>query len=476
MFSDRKSMAAPRWALVAIALVLLSLALLGMPRVTQTQPSTDTEFVPSTASIRITFNRAMDRVSVESRFTIDPPVGGHFEWDQSGKNFTFIPDDPWPASAQINYGLRAGSRTSFFLPILRTQGWSFSVGVPRIAYLWPFSGAAELFARSLHDNETLQLTETPHGVLDFAVRFEGAQIVYTTLADNGGTEIWLLDLVSNEHTRIHSCSPGFRCQEPRLSPDLSDVVFERRPIQAGSSEITLSGPSEIWKVRVGNDSQAFRLSNSDHEAISPSWSPTGEVLYYDLTSQEIMLIDPVVLPEPAVRGTLANELGTVGAWAADGVSLVFPDMVILDETYSPHESTGDEFPLFYSHLFIQSFDFGLREDLSRVEYELVEDTSPVISPDGLWIAFSRKFLEEDLWTPGRQVWVMRSDGSEARQLTDSPDFNHSALAWNPDGTAITYVRINQSDFASGPEVWIYEMQSGEQSLISNGGYLPQWIP
>lgn len=469
-------MAAPRWALVAIALVLLSLALLGMPRVTQTQPSAETEFVPSTAGIRITFNRAMDRVSVESRFTIDPPQGGHFVWDESGKLLTFIPDEPWTAGAQINYGLNAGARTNFFLPILRKQGWSFFVGVPRIAYLWPFSGKAELFTRSLHDSESVQLTETPHGILDFNVSFEGAQIVYTALAANGGTEIWLLDLVSNEHTRIHSCSAGFICQEPHLSPDLSEIAFERRPIEGGSSGITQSGSSEIWKVRVGNDSQAFRLSSSDHEAYSPTWSPRGYLTYYDMTSQEIMLIDPVVLPEPAILGTLANELGAVGAWAADGVSLVFPDMVILDETYSPHDPTGDEFPLFYSHLFVQSFDFGLREDLSRVEYELVEDTSPVISPDGLWIAFSRKFLEEDLWTPGRQVWVMRSDGSGAKQLTDSPDFNHSALRWNPDGTAITYVRINQSDFAAGPEVWIYEMESGEQSLVLNGGFLPQWIP
>jgi Tol biopolymer transport system component len=476
MFSDRRSVATPRWALVAVALVLAILALLGMPRIVQTQPAADTEFVPSTASIRITFNRAMDRVSVESRFTIDPPHGGHFVWDESGKNLSFVPDDPWPAGAQITYGIRAGSRSNFFLPVLRTKQWSFSVGVPRLAYLWPFSGKAELYARSLDSGETVQLTETPHGVLDFDVIFEGAQIVYTALAEEGGSEIWLLDLVSREDSMIHRCSLGFRCQEPRLSPDFTEVAFERSSVQGGSPGGTLSSSSEVWKVRVGTDSQAFRLSSPDHEAYSPRWTPTGDLTYYDATEQEIILVDPVVLPEPAIRGTIANDLGEVGAWAADGVSLIFPDMVILDETYSPNESTGDEFPLFYSHLFIQSFDFGLREDLSRVGYDLVEDASPVVSPNGLWIAFSRKFLDEDLWTPGRQVWVMRSDGSEAKQLTDSPDFNHSALEWNPGGTALTYVRINQSDFAAGPEVWIYEMESGEQSLLSNGGYLPQWIP
>jgi Tol biopolymer transport system component len=476
MFFDQRRRSTQRWALVAVTTVLVILGILGMPRITQVQPEPDADFVPSTASIRITFNRPMDRISVESRLTIEPPQSGHFEWDGDGKEFTFVPDDPWPEGENISYVLGAGSRTNFFLPILRTQQWSFNVGTPRIAYLWPAGGLAQLYARSPTNGETAQLTNTPLGVLDFAVSYEGAQIVYTVLTSNGGSEIWHLDLVSEESRLILECPEGFRCQEPRLSPNLEELAFERFTLEDGSTGKPLLGSSEIWKIRMGDDAQAFRLSTSNHTATSPSWSPKGLIAYYDVTSQEIMIVEPVILPEPAVRGSIANELGVIGAWAADGVSLVFPDMVILDETYSRHEPTGDEFPLFYSHLFRQSIDFGLREDLSSVEFELVEDASPVLSSDGKWIAFSRKFLQEDFWTPGRQVWVMRTDGSDASQVTDVPDNNHSSLAWNPEGTALTFVRINQSDFAAGPEVWIYEFGTGELELLSSGGFLPQWIP
>jgi Tol biopolymer transport system component len=62
------------------------------------------------------------------------------------------------------------------------------------------------------------------------------------------------------------------------------------------------------------------------------------------------------------------------------------------------------------------------------------------------------------------------------QLTDSPNFNHSSLTWNPDGTAITFVRVNQGDFAVGPEIWIYEFETDRLTLLSRGGLLPQWIP
>jgi Tol biopolymer transport system component len=476
MFSNQRRRSTQRWALTAVTIVIVILGILGMPRIAQVQPAPDSKFVPSTASIRITFNRPMDRISVESRLTIEPPQSGHFEWDGDGVELTFVPDEPWPEGESISYVLGAGSRTNFFLPVLRTQRWSFDVGTPRIAYLWPAGGLAQLYARSLSDGETAQLTNSPLGVLDFAVSYEGAQIVYTALTADGGSEIWHLDLVSEENRLILECQEGFRCQEPQLSPNLEELVFERFSLEAGIAGSPQIGASEIWKIRMGDDAQAFRLSTSSHTATSPSWSPKGLIAYYDVTSQEIVIVEPVSLPEPAVRGSITNELGVVGTWTADGVSLVFPDMVILDETYSRHEPTGDEFPLFYSHLFRQSIDFGLREDLSSVEFELVEDASPVLSPDGQWIAFSRKFLQEDSWTPGRQVWVMQTDGSDASQVTDVPDNNHSSLAWNPEGTALSFVRINQNDFGAGPEVWIYEFETEELKLLSSGGFLPQWIP
>jgi hypothetical protein len=476
MFPDQRKRPASRWGLVAIAIVLVILGILGMPRITQVQPAPDSEFVPSTANIQIIFNRPMDRISVESRLTVEPPQSGQFVWDELSKVLTFTPDAPWPEGEQIIYGLGAGSRTNFFLPVLRAQQWTFVVGTPRIAYLWPADGRAEIYARSLSDGETVQLTDTSLGVLDFSVYYAGASVVYTALTASAGTELWLLDLVTGEDVLVYACPEGFRCQEPQLSPNLEEIAFERVALEDGSTGNTSLGSSEIWKIRLGDEPQAFRLSAVSHDAISPSWSPKGLLAYYDSTSKEIIIVEPLILPDPAVRGSIVNELGVVGAWAADGISLVFPDMVILDESYDRYEPTGDEFPLFYSHLFRQSIDFGLREDLSGVEFILVEDTSPVFSPDGKWIAYSRKFLDEDLWTPGRQVWIMRTDGSDAIQLTDSPNFNHSSLTWNPDGTALTFVLVNQGDFALGPEIWIYEFETDKSKLLSRGGLFPQWIP
>jgi Tol biopolymer transport system component len=328
----------------------------------------------------------------------------------------------------------------------------------------------------LDDEGTTQFTDTPLGISDFAVSYDGAIIVYAALNEDGGSYLGLLDLVSGEDTVVFQCPDGYRCQQPKLSPNLEEVAFEQVILEEGPTGKKILGPSEIWKIRLENTSHAFRLSAAEHNAASPLWSPKGLLAYFDFSTKEIIIVEPLILPDPSVQGSIVSELGVVGVWTLDGTSLIFPDMIILDDTYARHETTGDEFPLFYSHLFRQSINFELREDLSSMEFDLVEDASPALSPDGVWIAFTRKFLQQNLWTPGRQIWVMRTDGSQATQITDAPDFNHSSLSWRPDGSAITFVRTNQNDFAAGPEVWFYEFETGEIELLSRGAHSPQWIP
>ena len=143
MYADRRKSLDQCWALMGFVVVLTTLAIMGMPRISQVQPTPDSEFIPSTASIRVVFNRPMDRVSVEARFKLEPSQSGQFRWDEDGKELSFIPDDPWPQGEEIIFGLSAGSRTNFFLPILRSHQWTYSVGAPRIAYLWPAGEPAE---------------------------------------------------------------------------------------------------------------------------------------------------------------------------------------------------------------------------------------------------------------------------------------------------------------------------------------------
>ncbi|MGI8641021.1 MAG: S41 family peptidase [Pyrinomonadaceae bacterium] len=60
-----------------------------------------------------------------------------------------------------------------------------------------------------------------------------------------------------------------------------------------------------------------------------------------------------------------------------------------------------------------------------------EETNPVFSPDGKWIAFSR--LNGGDW----DIYVIAAEGGEARRITMMPE-NDYLVAWTPDGREIVF--------------------------------------
>jgi Tol biopolymer transport system component len=107
--------------------------------------------------------------------------------------------------------------------------------------------------------------------------------------------------------------------------------------------------------------------------------------------------------------------------------------------------------------------------------EQAEDAGPSFSPDGIWLAFTRRYLDPIRWTPGRQVWLLSTDGTNIQQLTNDPSYKYTALTWHPDGTRIAVVRFNTTLLTDPPELWLIGLDGDAVQLVI-GGYAPQWIP
>jgi Tol biopolymer transport system component len=167
-------------------------------------------------------------------------------------------------------------------------------------------------------------------------------------------------------------------------------------------------------------------------------------------------------------------VGERGTWSPDGAYFVFPEIDFFTQDLETGGGEGGE--LFFSHLYRWEFESVLVDDLSQDPSGRVEDASPSYSPDGRWIAFARKFLDAGRWTLGRQVWLMRADGSDPRQLTNEPAYHHSSLDWNASSDALAFMRFNQSELSQPPEIWLYGLELGEARPLAVGGYLPRWIP
>jgi len=197
---------------------------------------------------------------------------------------------------------------------------------------------------------------------------------------------------------------------------------------------------------------------------------------YDGALMGFALYDQVSSENARLAFAVPNATGEAPAWSPDGEHLVFPEIVLLPETVLGADSVEERPPQFFSHLQRVAVGGGAQVDLSGDENLLVEDTGPAYSPEGTWIAFSRRSLDLDTWTLGRQIWRMRSDGANPTPLTAQAELNHGGLAWSPDGTRLAYVLFDQVNPSEPAEIWWRWADGRDGGLIVGGGYGPKWIP
>jgi TolB protein len=463
-------------ALAAVGLLagLALAALLSMPQVKDFSPAAGVQNVSSRAPIRLTFNRPMDTASVQAALHFTPEAAGTFAWDAAQKTLTFTPRQPWPVGSAITAALNGG-KSRGGLPLLGAHAWTFTVSGERIAYvtgnppnLW-FIPLAEGARPQPLSAETL-------GIYDFDLSPDGQRFVYSALRADGGADLRTVNADGSGTADVLLC-PGEACLTPAFSPDGQRVAYERHTLTSGAAGEVSFGDSRVHVVTLATGADEI-VGDADVETRFPRWGPDGRLSYFDTTRQAMVVQD---LATHAVT-YIPDSSGEMGTWSPDGQVIVYPEIFFPPEpTPIPGAPESDNTDKFFSHLLQVTIATNATENLSGEG--VVEDASPVYSPDGKWLAFARKSLVQSGWTPGRQLWLMRADGSEARPLTNEPLYHHSAFVWSPDGRQLVYMRNNAVTPGLPAEIWTINVADSLQGAdgtsarkLVEGGYLPQWMP
>lgn len=447
------------------------MAAVATPRVVAFSPAEHSRHIGSRSPMRLSFSTPMDPASVERRLSLEPSQPGRLEWEDN--TLVFHPLQPWPTDQPVQVRLAAFARSAGGLPTLRGFSWGFQVDPPRVLYLWPASGTAQLYALDPEGGTREFLAGAEHGVVDYAVGPQGDRLIYAALRGDGGVDLRLLDLGSGEDTLVYACPEGIRCQSLDLGMDGEQLAFERSSWLNGAGGRRVPGPKQVWEIDL-LDSEPVPLGPSEHDTFYPRWSPSGLLAFYDASLGSVTVLDPQQRTSPLTVSTIPNQLGLPGSWSVDGATLILADM-LFTEASNAEQSGGERPVVFYSHLFAFDVLSGGAADLSAPERAPVEDASPTVSPDGRWIAFARKYLDHR-WTPGRQLWVMRLDGSQSRQLTFDADFNHAGLSWSPDSSRLVYVRVNQTSPTAPPTIWMLALNQDQPLALVENALQPTWIP
>ena len=429
-------------------------------RVVELSPENGDGEAPITAPIRVSFSHDMDSASIEERFSIEPEVPGDFFWE--GRTLAFKPHGALLPDTVFTVTIEEGATSRRGRPLREGTSFSFHTRAPQLLYLGrPYEGAEmrQLYLVSPEGGLAHQLTEHAGGVWDYTIHPGGQSIVYSALREDGGADLVRMDSDGTDQRVLLAC-PEAACLNPAWSPDGQQIAYERRDVWSDGPNLDPKA-GRIWLLDLeeGKDRSLFDYDVPLH---SPVWAHQGERLAY--VSPMLPGVEAFELNTEDLQ-QFGNEWGAAPVWSPDGAYLIVPELMLVDEA-----------------LVVRLVRIDLGEDkLLDIsgDDDLVKDAGPAWSPGGGWIAFGRQYLDEERWTPGRQIWLTRPDGSEAYSLLTEPMGDHYAFAWRPDGAALAYVRI---DLSEGPQpvpdvsVWVFDLIEREARQVTAEGVLPKWLP
>jgi dipeptidyl aminopeptidase/acylaminoacyl peptidase len=313
-------------------------------------------------------------------------------------------------------------------------------------------------AADTHDRLTLDLYLEFETVSDPQISPDGKQIVYTRgwidkMNDKRESSLWIMNVDGSKNRQLVKGSNA------RWSPsgDRLAYVAEGQP---KGTQVHVR-----WMDAEGATSQVTRVEESPSDL---EWSPDGTQLSFSMLLKEQTRWD-VKMPkkpegakwteEPKVVERLLYRRDGQG-FTDEGYRHIFvvpagggtPRQV----TSGNYDHTGGKWmpdgkAIVYSGQ--RSDDWQWREsDIHAVDVangavrQLTTrkgpDTAPAISPDGKRIAYTGYDWTKDTWIDSK-IYVMNSDGSNARLVSGDWDRSPQALQWAADGSGVYFTAQNE---------------------------------
>lgn len=203
---------------------------------------------------------------------------------------------------------------------------------------------------------------------------------------------------------------------PSLSPDGALVVYSRA---------STDGASLVLQTASATAPRALTPPQPGLKDLMPAWSPDGQRIAFSRVVGgrcRIMLVPASGGPAQEVGECLADDAHPV-SWYPDGRALVGA------------QRPGGTAKSVERALHRMALDEGRWRRIDYVRSPSDEDMSPVVSPDGRWIAFHRNLSIAD-------VWRMPAEGGTPERLTDLRT-NLYGLAWARDNRHLVFARYRE---------------------------------
>jgi len=447
--------------LVAIALVIWRGDQLQL-QIMDVTPAPDAVNVSTRTHLQIRFDQPIERPTQSDQIVFTPPLTGSLWVDN--QTLTFIPTMPLQPNTEYHVTLNPGLLGQTGGELHTAESWRFQTGGVQIVYsALDATGKEQLFLAPAQVGSTepistapLQLTNLSSSLWEFAVAPDSSRIVFTALREDGTSDLWSISPGEQQPTPLIAC-PNAVCSSIAWSADGRTLAFSRR--NATELSTAVLSPPRLWLFDAISGESFPAFADDQKLAFEPRWSADGQWLSY--LSPDLGGVG-VYHRQTNQEQFYASTSGEPGIWHPQRNEVLISVAQQLGERY-------------VSHLWLIDPVDQTQVNLSGTD-SLVEDGAPAWSPDGMWLAFRRKEFTGPTATPGKQIWLMRADGSEATALTADAAFDFGSPLWSPDGRYLLFHKLP----LRGPDItisaWVLEIASHRTWQVANPGQRPQWMP
>ena len=120
-------------------------------------------------------------------------------------------------------------------------------------------------------------------------------------------------------------------------------------------------------------------------------------------------------------------------------------------------------------LFILVAQTALSQDAKRAItvddfFKMKNVGSPVVSPDGKWIAYTIRETDLKKDKSETRIWMVSSEGGEPIAMT-SQGYSAGGPKWSPDGKYLSFIASKSKE--ERPQVWALNLNGGEANRLTN---------
>lgn len=251
------------------------------------------------------------------------------------------------------------------------------------------------------------------------------------------THIWLAKADGSERFQLTRGTKS--CASPVWSPDGKHVYFTS----------DRSGKNNLWRIPVAVG-EAEQLTDWKGSLGSFEPSPDGKLIAFtaraedkDLEKRKKEKNDPEVVDEdPQNHGLWTIPVEQDANGKREPVEVVKPQFHILSLSWTP-----DSQSVVFDHQPTPIADDWTRADISVVNLDSKEvralaatnaaESSPVVSPDGRYVAFTRS-SDPPRWMGETRIAIVPLTGGEARELARTRDERPALAGWTADSRHILF--------------------------------------